>query len=105
MEFTSRSARKNASERSAESAREAIPSQPSSGSVPPVARAARDAAAPRAFADLESQQFTPEESLAELRELTTSAGAAIAGEILQRRQKPDPATLIGSGKVEELKGA
>ncbi len=105
VEFTSRSARKNASERSAESAREAIPSQPSSGSVPPVARAARDAAAPRAFADLESQQFTPEESLAELRELTTSAGAAIAGEILQRRQKPDPATLIGSGKVEELKGA
>ncbi len=43
--------------------------------------------------------------MAELRELATSAGAAIAGEIVQRRPKPDPATLIGSGKVEELKGA
>ena len=43
--------------------------------------------------------------MAELRELTSSAGAGIAGEILQRRQKPDPATLIGSGKLEELKGA
>ena len=43
--------------------------------------------------------------MAELRELTRSAGAAIAGEVLQRRPKPDPATLIGSGKVEELKGA
>ena len=42
---------------------------------------------------------------AELRELTASAGATIAGEILQRRPKPDPATLIGSGKLEELKGA
>ncbi len=43
--------------------------------------------------------------MAELRELTTSAGATIAGEVLQRRPKPDSATLIGSGKVEELKGA
>ncbi len=43
--------------------------------------------------------------MAELRELTRSAGASIAGEALQRRPKPDPATLIGSGKVEELKGA
>jgi GTP-binding protein HflX len=43
--------------------------------------------------------------MAELRELAASAGAAVAGEVLQRRPKPDPATLIGSGKVEELKGA
>ncbi len=43
--------------------------------------------------------------MAELRELAKSAGASIAGEVLQRRPKPDPATLIGSGKVEELKGA
>ena len=43
--------------------------------------------------------------MAELRELCSSAGAIIAGEMLQRRQRPDPATLIGSGKVEELKGA
>ena len=43
--------------------------------------------------------------MAELRELATSAGATVIGEFLQRRQKPDPATLIGSGKLEELKGA
>jgi GTP-binding protein HflX len=43
--------------------------------------------------------------MAELRELAASAGADIAGEMLQRRPKPDPATLIGSGKLEELKGA
>ncbi len=41
----------------------------------------------------------------ELRELTASAGASAAGEMLQRRQRPDPATLIGRGKVQELKGA
>src|SRR5207248_5991216 len=46
-----------------------------------------------------------EESLAELRELANSAGAAIAGEFLQHRDKPDPATLIGKGKLEEIKGA
>jgi len=46
-----------------------------------------------------------EDSMAELRELSESAGAVIAGEMLQRRPRPDPATLIGSGKVEELKGA
>jgi len=43
--------------------------------------------------------------MAELRELATSAGAVVIGEFQQRRQKPDPATLIGSGKLEELKGA
>jgi len=45
-----------------------------------------------------------EASLEEFRELVISAGAEIAGEIVQRRPKPDPATLIGSGKVEELAG-
>ncbi len=43
--------------------------------------------------------------MAELRELSESAGAVIAGQVLQRRPRPDPATLIGSGKVDELKGA
>ena len=50
-------------------------------------------------------EFSAEESLAELRELATSAGAEIAGEFLQHRDKPDPATLIGKGKLEEIKGA
>jgi GTPase len=38
----------------------------------------------------------------EFRELVRSAGAEIAAEIFQRRPKPDPATLVGQGKVEEL---
>jgi len=43
--------------------------------------------------------------MAELRELATSAGAEIAGEFLQSKSKPDPATLIGRGKLEEIAGA
>lgn len=50
-------------------------------------------------------QFDAEESLAELRTLAESAGARIVGEILQRRDRMDPATLIGAGKLEELAGA
>ncbi|MGA9060605.1 MAG: GTPase HflX [Terracidiphilus sp.] len=45
-----------------------------------------------------------EESLAEFRELLLSAGGEVAAELLQRRIRPDPATLIGSGKVEEIAG-
>lgn len=43
-------------------------------------------------------------SLEEFRELVLSAGGEIAAEIVQRRPKADPATLIGSGKVEEIAG-
>ncbi len=45
-----------------------------------------------------------EESLAEFRELVRSAGGEVAAELLQRRPRPDPATLVGSGKVEEIAG-
>jgi GTP-binding protein HflX len=50
-------------------------------------------------------QFSAEESLEELRSLAISAGAQVAGDFLQRREKPDPATLIGKGKLEEISGA
>jgi GTP-binding protein HflX len=43
-----------------------------------------------------------EESLAEFRELVSSAGGQVAAELLQHRPRPDPATLVGSGKVEEI---
>jgi GTPase len=46
-----------------------------------------------------------EESLAEFRELARSAGAQIAGEFIQHRDQPDPATLIGKGKLQEIAGA
>lgn len=50
-------------------------------------------------------EFDADESLAELRTLAESAGANVVGEILQRRDRPDPATLIGAGKLEEIAGA
>jgi GTPase len=55
-------------------------------------------------APLLSAGLTAEESLEELRELLLSAGGEVVAELMQRRPKPDPATLIGSGKVEELNG-
>jgi GTPase len=45
-----------------------------------------------------------EASLAEFQELARSAGAEIAATLVQRRPKPDPATLVGQGKVEEIEG-
>jgi len=51
-----------------------------------------------------STELDAEESLAEFRELVSSAGAVVAAELSQRRARPDPATLIGTGKVEEIAG-
>lgn len=42
------------------------------------------------------------DSLEELRELATSAGAEVVDTATQKRDRPDPATFIGSGKVGEL---
>ncbi|MGB6330699.1 MAG: GTPase HflX [Candidatus Sulfotelmatobacter sp.] len=86
------------------------------GTVTAQAQAARDAAlaVPTAGAKPQSSsvtnkpsipEFDAEESLAELRTLAGSAGAKVVGEILQRRDRPDPATLIGAGKLEEIAGA
>jgi GTP-binding protein HflX len=46
-----------------------------------------------------------EESLEELAELASSAGAEIVDTLMQARQAPDAATLIGQGKVEEVAAA
>ncbi|HLQ00079.1 MAG TPA: GTPase HflX [Candidatus Limnocylindria bacterium] len=43
------------------------------------------------------------ESLLELEELARSAGAQVTGSIFQLRDAPDPATLVGRGKLEEIK--
>lgn len=50
-------------------------------------------------------EFDAEESVAELRTLAESAGARVVGKILQHRDRPDPATLIGAGKLQEIAGA
>ena len=79
------------------------------GTVPAGARAARDIAttvtAGKKHSEEDAVPFDADESLAELRELTVSAGAKIVGEMMQRRDRPEPATLIGKGKVEELSAA
>jgi GTPase len=41
-------------------------------------------------------------SLAEFEELARSAGAEISATLVQRRPRPDPATLVGQGKLEEI---
>lgn len=46
--------------------------------------------------------LTTEESLDELEALARGAGAEVVGRVIQARPSPDPATLIGRGKVEEL---
>jgi GTP-binding protein HflX len=77
------------------------------------AQMAREAAAPKEKKEDDDPHDDPigvsaysvEESVAELRELASSAGAEISGEIIQRRDRPDPATLIGSGKIHEISGA
>ena len=44
-----------------------------------------------------------ENSLDELKALAQTAGSEVLDGFIQRRDKPDPATYIGSGKVEELR--
>ncbi|NEA55040.1 GTPase HflX [Streptomyces sp. SID13666] len=44
-----------------------------------------------------------ENSLAELAALAETAGALVLDGVIQRRDKPDPATYIGSGKARELR--
>ena len=77
------------------------------GSLTSGAQAARDSATvgPGASKAPPIPEFSAEESLAELRSLAGSAGAEIVGEFLQHRDRPDPATLIGRGKLEEMAGA
>jgi GTPase len=46
-----------------------------------------------------------EPDLSELRELLRTAGVAVTGELVQRRDQPDPDRYFGRGKLEELKAA
>ena len=43
------------------------------------------------------------ESLLELEELARSAGAVVTGSMMQVREAIDPATLVGKGKLDEVK--
>ena len=48
-------------------------------------------------------QVDAENSLAELKALAETAGSEVLDGMIQRRDKPDPATYIGSGKARELR--
>lgn len=52
----------------------------------------------------DSTALNADASLAEFRELVSGAGATVVAQIMQRRSRPDAATLIGAGKVEEIHG-
>jgi GTP-binding protein HflX len=61
------------------------------------ARAAAEIAEPAGNPEL---HFDAE--MEEFRELAMSAGAEVAALLVQRRARPDPATLVGGGKLEEI---
>ena len=52
---------------------------------------------------VDSGDFDCEESLSELAELAKTAGAEVLAKVTQKREKPDAATYIGSGRLEEIK--
>ena len=50
-----------------------------------------------------SDQNDTKESLEELKDLVSTAGAETAGMLIQNREQQHPATYVGKGKIEELK--
>jgi GTP-binding protein HflX len=74
------------------------------------ARLARTAAAVIAGNDAEEEDLPSsavstldfDAGRAEFEELARSAGATIAATLVQRRQKPDPSSLVGQGKLDEI---
>lgn len=52
---------------------------------------------------LRSSSHSEDEELEEFRLLALSAGAAISGTVIGAPRKPDPATYLGQGKVEEIR--
>jgi GTP-binding protein HflX len=52
----------------------------------------------------ESSPLDFEAALEEFEELARSAGAEVAATVIQRRVRPDAATLVGTGKIDEIEG-
>jgi len=48
-------------------------------------------------------EVTAENSIAELKALAETAGSQVLEGLIQRRDRPDPATYVGRGKVAELR--
>jgi GTP-binding protein HflX len=75
-----------------------VTARPSSRAA--LSKGSSPAASPR---KTEASIITADESMEELEALALSAGARVAETSIQARPKPDPATLVGSGKIDELK--
>ena len=56
-----------------------------------------------AMAVLDSKKDRPKEDLIELKGLAEANKLERVGQVVQNRDKPDPAFLLGKGKVQELK--
>ena len=56
------------------------------------------------LAGVDCGEYDAEASMNELEELAKTAGAETVAKVLQKRPSPEPATVLGEGKIEELKG-
>jgi GTP-binding protein HflX len=52
----------------------------------------------------EREGWSAEDSIEELAQLASTAGARVVGQVLQRRERPDSARYFGKGKLEEIVG-
>ena len=52
---------------------------------------------------LDAGDYDAEVSIDELEELAKTAGSKVLAKIVQKREKPDPATYIGSGRLREIR--
>ena len=52
---------------------------------------------------IDTGEYDAESSMKELYELVKSAGAEPVASMMQKREKPDGATCVGSGRIEEIK--
>lgn len=48
-------------------------------------------------------EYDSESSMKELEELAKTAGATVVAQVVQKRPAPEPATVLGEGKIEELR--
>lgn len=55
------------------------------------------------LAGVDCGEYDADSSIAELEELAASAGASVLASTVQKRERPDPATYLGQGKLTEIK--
>ena len=55
------------------------------------------------LAGVDCGEYDAESSMNELEELAKTAGAETVAKVIQKRPSPEPATVLGEGKIEEMK--